>query len=261
MIKINFEEPNTEEWRYWRNECEKETKEIWKSVRTRDDFKIGDLYKNKFIKKNIYMSKEGPFHGKCAYCESYLTDFQPGTIDHFRPKKAVIDEKDNQVMIKDKDGNDLPHPGYFWLAYAWQNLLPTCAYCNEKAKRDRFPVRGKHAVSPKELCDEQPLLINPIVDNPEEHLAIEISTGLMIHKSNRGEMSIKILELNIREQLLEERFKAILFVKAKLVELKNNSPQKADSMKYLQKIVNGEFAFSLAARTALYQWLKDEFSF
>src|SRR5512134_2434187 len=43
------------------------------------------------------------FHGKCAYCESPLSDAGPGDIENFRPK-----------LLR---GDDRHRDHYWWLAY------------------------------------------------------------------------------------------------------------------------------------------------
>jgi hypothetical protein len=52
--------------------------------------------------------------------------------------------KNKVVQVKDEHGNDVIHPGYFWLAYHWKNLLPACHICNRNGKRDLFPVKNTH---------------------------------------------------------------------------------------------------------------------
>jgi uncharacterized protein (TIGR02646 family) len=86
------------------------------------------------------------FLGKCAYCEVQFVLDQTGDVEHFRPKAGVVDEHDQRV----------DHPGYYWLAYEWSNLLPSCSKCNRLTKTkdgrrvgkgERFPVMGRRASS------------------------------------------------------------------------------------------------------------------
>ena len=62
--------------------------------------------------------------GKCAYCESFYAGTQPVDVEHYRPKGKV-------------DGM-AGHPGYWWLAGRWENLLPSCIDCNRK-RRQKTP--------------------------------------------------------------------------------------------------------------------------
>lgn len=55
------------------------------------------------------------FHGKCAYCEK-LIEKGIAEVEHYRPKGAIEGDA---------------HPGYWWLAFKWTNLLPTCPGCNK----------------------------------------------------------------------------------------------------------------------------------
>jgi hypothetical protein len=68
------------------------------------------------------------------------------------------------------------HPGYWWLAVRWDNLVPACGMCNTY-KTDRFPLEGSRAISPQDGSDleslqdlEKPLVLHPLVDEPEDHL-------------------------------------------------------------------------------------------
>jgi len=251
MIKITFDEPDTDEWKRWRKDCEKETEKLIQAAERREmrpDIPK-KLHRRRDIKE-IYRDKEGSFHGKCAYCECYITDFQPGDIEHFRPKRDVRDENDDPVMVKYVDDNPVPHPGYYWLAFDWKNLLPSCSICN-KEKKNRFPVIGPHAVVPEEVKDEKPLLINPVTDDPAKYLFVDIDTGLMGSDTDEGKMCIKIFSLNHRDRLPEERLKAINEVKAKLLDTMSNSPKKEDSLNQLHEMKQGKSSYSMAVRAAL----------
>lgn len=143
------------------------------------------IYKHGEVKAAL----EKLFAGKCAYCETFYSSTQPMDVEHYRPKGAV-------------DGDDA-HPGYWWIAMAWENLLPSCIDCNRKrnqitpkgdvsqvrlleetlkyssgslsgvGKKDSFPIAetGVRATQPDHLLvDEKPLLLNPCLDDPKEHL-------------------------------------------------------------------------------------------
>lgn len=56
-------------------------------------------------------------NGKCAYCESPTTVVAYGDVEHFRPKSK-----------------------YWWLAYCYENYLPSCTICNQRFKQDEFPL-------------------------------------------------------------------------------------------------------------------------
>lgn len=202
------------------------------------------------LKENLWRGfrdwmKRNVFHNKCAYCESKLTAY-PGDTEHFRPKGRVsvrrADGKLEVVKVVDEDGDEIPHPGYFWLAYHWQNLLPSCEFCNTAGgKKDIFPVRagnvavrkvqGKefddliekitqsrkssdvYYLEPKDLDRiEQRLLLHPTLDEPEQHIYFDMAGEA--HEwcgSEEGKKSIEVFDLNEQTKLearLEEQEEA-----------------------------------------------------
>src|SRR6185503_17962939 len=231
-------------------------------VESGEEWEVSNLYKSGKIKKEFFFAKAGPFGGRCAYCECYLNDFQHPDIDHFRPKKAVTDKDDNPAVILDKDGNKAHHQGYYWLAYEASNLLPTCKICNEPSaidgrkigKHNRFPVEADHyAVAPEGIPDEKPLLVNPTQEDPAQHLSVDLRTGLMTHCSPRGDMCIQIFGLNLRDQLVHDRKKAIDEVKAKLDTIIHNPDEAAKqrAADELKNIRDGKCAYAAAGKAML----------
>ncbi|MCY3818414.1 MAG: hypothetical protein OXH52_03480 [Gammaproteobacteria bacterium] len=130
-------------------------------------------------------------HNKCCYCERRTS----GRIDHFRPKGAVRQSR----------GSDRLRPGYYWLAYGWNNLVLACEDCNLK-KSDYFPLEdpGRRARSHLDSLDgEAPMLLNPYVErDPAQHLAFEGSACRP--RTERGRVTVAVLGLN-RPSLQEER--------------------------------------------------------
>lgn len=200
---------------------------------------------------------------KCAYCENAFQLNQAGDVEHFRPKGRVTDENDQVVYIGEGQKRQ-PHPGYFWLAYDWGNLLPSCWKCNRPSraadgrlvgKSTRFPVTGTHAV-PGDLGPlDVPLLINPFQEDPAEHLDMHIETGILFKKSERGEMCIKLLDLN-REGLPEERllvFEDVLLRAGAFHEalLSGDVKRSAKLEKDLLSFKIGSAQYALAGRKAL----------
>lgn len=263
---------NIPTWNRWRTECEKATQAclIIVALGQKPIFNK-NLYRRKSIKKTYFFSKGAPFYGKCAYCETYISDFQHGDVEHFRPKGAVTDENDKLIFLKnelgapvlDENNNPKPHPGYYWLAYDWRNLLPSCIKCNQAStigdkkigKHNRFPVVGTHAQKPEEIEDEQPLLINPASDDeqddPEKHLTIDTATGLLGHLSKRGEMCIEIFGLNPRDQLVKDRQRACRKVRSLLVEFIYNPARRGEIRANLVAVRKGERSYTMAAQAVL----------
>ena len=139
------------------------------------------------------------FHGKCAYCESFYAKTQPVDVEHYRPKGKVEGEG--------------AHPGYWWLAMVWTNLLPSCIDCNRRrgqrapdadspsmvrlqengdfdrsvplssGKEAAFPLAAGsfRAAGEDDDCDqEQRLLLDPTRDDPDLHLAFHIDRANLI---------------------------------------------------------------------------------
>jgi uncharacterized protein (TIGR02646 family) len=125
--------------------------------------------------------------GKCAYCEASTSTVAYGDVEHFRPKSV-----------------------YWWLAYCYDNYLFSCQICNQQHKKDNFPLRDgaerlDEPVLPAQATDddkeafvrgmcpdplvetdgmawevfaeacrnEQALLLDPYVDDPEQHFVWE----------------------------------------------------------------------------------------
>lgn len=264
MIKIDFQEPDTDEWREWQAQCEAEQQLHNEAIQRGDESKVKKrIYKGKDynIKSEVYMNIDGPFHGKCAYCESYIASDQDGGIEHFRPKNAVSDEDFKPVKIE-RDGETIDHPGYYWLCYKYTNFLPTCILCNEKrwhgdkliGKYTRFPVKGDYAIRPGEEDNEEPLLLNPVFVDPEEHLELQ-ETGIFNACTEEGQMCIDIFGLNIREALVEGRRKAFKDTKAKFktwwVALIFDLEEATELYQELMDVKKGKVPYSAGSRLAL----------
>lgn len=122
---------------------------------------------------------------KCAYCETPTKVVDYGDVEHFRPKSK-----------------------YWWLAYCYDNYLVSCAICNQRYKKDEFPVRNEQhrmqgpsvpatisdaqlkglvdrlTIDPVKEADGKPyqefyddmaaewaLLVNPYFEDPSEYFA------------------------------------------------------------------------------------------
>jgi hypothetical protein len=140
--------------------------------------------------------------GECAYCESKVLPVAPGDVEHFRPKSKVEGISD--------------HPGYYWLAYDINNLLPCCEGCNRaRAKMNSFPLADETRRGFSEVqgtSSEKPLLLNPFTDNPDAHIVFaapinDVPLGRACGRDERGEESVKRYHLN-RPDLLERRREA-----------------------------------------------------
>lgn len=151
------------------------------------------IIQNPEVKRALY----DLFNGKCAYCESKLRDIGELTVDTFRPQSGAMN----------LDGS-VSHDHYWWLAYEWKNLYPSCKVCNH-SKRTRFPVSGKRIQYDVDISVEKALLIDPCKkdDFKTLHFTYE-RNGKMYPKTERGNATIEILNLN-RTELVAQRKKVI----------------------------------------------------
>lgn len=260
MLKIDFAPPNTLEWTAWRERCDQATLELINQHETNGEIDFRDnLYKA--LKKEIYMNRTGPFSGKCVYCEQKIEGDQHGDIEHFRPKARVTDENDQPVMIE-HEGERKPHPGYYWLAYEWTNLVPSCVRCNQASigdtgnkigKRNRFPVQGEYALAPGQENDEEPLLLNPLFDDPNQHMRLIRDTGVLEPVTERGRTCIEIFGLNDRG-LPADRADKFDDIKNACCILVSKLAGGVDANKELFRLANvlkGSDEFSLAGQAAI----------
>jgi len=147
------------------------------------------------------------FRSKCAYCEARVGVNSKPDVEHFRPKSGVIDEHGDKF------------PGYWWLAGEWDNLLLACQTCNRRfrdgGKGNFFPIKGERAgpaTTGDALLSELPLLLDPTVDDPDEHL-IFLDDGTVVSETERGQTTIRIVALN-RPELVAARQRAIAAARA-----------------------------------------------
>jgi uncharacterized protein (TIGR02646 family) len=120
---------------------------------------------------------------KCCYCETKSTRSN-SDIEHFRPNKAY------SSSFK---GNSL-YPGYFWLAYNWDNLFLACQVCNQIFKNDFFPIQDEVAraqLNDLSIENEFSLFVHPSQDEPEND--IEYRESIPFGKTEKGKKTIAYL--------------------------------------------------------------------
>lgn len=279
-------------WEAWQKEAETATGDIihlWETTAkiAGSDFKStvwGDL-KAKLLAH--------VFHGKCAYCETNLGGArQSGHGEHFRPKLSPNYRPANNRHSPCKPAQvQRPeqtrfgrHPGYFWLAYDWRNLLPSCELCNTSGgKHNQFPLKdpghytllvklsakdprrsrarpsvawpGYFYLAPPDIDPlERPQLINPYFDSPEDHLTFD-ELGHIAAITERGEQTIKVCRLdddalNRRRQAELERVVSRVFA-ARLSQLtKGYAAGVHEAATNLVEAVRGTAEYSAAVLAA-----------
>jgi uncharacterized protein (TIGR02646 family) len=194
---------------------------------------------------SVKTALEELFHRKCAYCETPLgeVDWQ---VEHFRPKGAVAERLHD-------------HPGYYWLAYEWSNLYPSCAPCNQNrkdaplwgdpetgeaaGKASQFPVEDEamRAMSHEDdVSREKPLLLDPCSDEPEEGFRYNLLGEIQpVNGDNRAKVSIQVFHLTRRR--LRDRRKERIDAVVNLLKIirdrqnENDTAAATDFKDFLQK--------------------------
>jgi len=167
-----------------------------------------NIYGHKTVKDQLKTEQ----HHKCCYCESKFEDNGFGDVEHFRPKGAY----------KKNGENKLTYPGYYWLAYDWNNLMVSCERCNQEFKKNHFPLnnettRKRFHNDHKLLINEDRLLINPIEENPSIFFKFNDEIPVPIQNSLKGRKTIQFYGL---ERLNDSRLfhlqsvqRALAFIK------------------------------------------------
>lgn len=196
-----------------------------------------------YKRPEIKLALDQIFKGKCAYCETRFGADSDGAVEHYRPKGRLIAEG---------------HPGYWWLAAQWANLLLSCQHCNEvrgqiivtagmsmeeaarlhleviekptHGKGSQFPVRGVRRLPMSYKFDaEDALLIDPTRRDPREHLhfppdagislAVPVETGA--GPDAHGLATINVAALN-RYRLVRERTGVLMDLRRHVLELESS---------------------------------------
>lgn len=117
-------------------------------------------------------------HQKCWFSES-KDCFSYWDVEHYRPKKSA----------KDLDGTT--HEGYWWLAFAWQNLR-VCGNVGNRKKGTFFPLRegSKRVTEPEpkgELRDEDPFLLDPTDPDDPNLLSFNLEGRAILNPNVKDE--------------------------------------------------------------------------
>lgn len=164
-----------------------------------NELAFDDVYHHQDVKRQLMADQ----HYKCAYCER-AKNGDYGDVEHFRPKKGY----------NTSSGHPIIKPGYYWLAYNWDNLLFSCTECNRTYKRNLFPLKdaSQRDIAHQDISREEPLLINPAEETPGDYIRFEqyiIKPNLIGgQESEKGKETIQIFKLNDRKDLVERRRRA-----------------------------------------------------
>lgn len=151
-----------------------------------------DIYGHKSVKDVLRTAQRK----KCCFCEGVFEANAAADVEHYRPKKY------SQQAFK----RPRIFPGYYWLAYSWDNLFYCCQVCNRSHKKNVFPLLNPNSRARNHLQDvaaEEPLLLNPSGPaNPRDH--IKFRQDVAVGVTEAGEATVKVVGLN-RNDLSEDR--------------------------------------------------------
>ncbi len=195
---------------------------------------------------------------KCWYCEAEdIRSDMP--VDHFRPKQGVEGEPE--------------HPGYWWLAFDWENYRCACTFCNsrrtpdetEGGKQNHFPIfnSSDRAYAPEDDRDkENPAFLDPFDCDDYKLLWFDNDGKPMLNPNritdeNQTKVDNSITIYHFHEtRIVRERNKVRIKVERAVKELK--AAKKEGSIRTikqikskLQKMIRPSEKFSLTAEVYL----------
>ena len=224
------------------------------------------------------------FYRRCAYCERLISGAK-GDAEHYRPKGAVkrwdansedLVEPSCRIVDPVTEAEiTMGHPGYFWLAYDWRNLVLACGLCNSGiGKNERFDIQnadyvvllkledaevaamsedirprpskswpGYYYPSPAELDGlEKPLLLNPLNcagdRDPRKHLRFGVRGSVAaIDESVLGRACIEVFHLK-DEELRVDRQSAQEDFQSKYFDAKRKLDPEHPEQSEAQKLLN-----------------------
>lgn len=200
-----------------------------------------EIYAHDTVKRALLAAQ----HDKCAFCESKITHISYGDVEHFRPKAGY----------RQNNSEALSTPGYYWLAYEWDNLLLSCQLCNQRYKKNLFPLvdPATRATSHHDdLTQETPLFIQPAADHPEQYISFRREIPYAINDNARGESTIKSLGLDrttLNERRLD-RYEVLrhLYI---LIQLDPSAPESVEAQAYLARVTLDSAEYANMAKAAL----------
>lgn len=203
------------------------------------------------IRSSIYATAKAELekchYGKCCYCETRIDDHKPyadSHIEHWRP----------QYSWRQAIGEKRMRPGYYWLAYDWDNLFLSCSECNRQ-KNDVFPLANpKSRATDHEMLieDETPAILKPDgTEDPRAHIRFENEKP--VSDTCLGKKTIEVLKLDSEahaprkrhfEELEKARRLAISFASSTVAKLREDAE---DARQFVVDAVNADRPYSSMA--------------
>tara|TARA_R100000935_G_C2841765_1_gene171550 strand:+ start:8424 stop:10733 length:2310 start_codon:yes stop_codon:yes gene_type:complete len=211
-------------WREFASKGEAELRELI-SADPSGTLSVRHIHNTHFFRrtKEVKLILAACSEGACHICGLPVTSVLTGDLEHFRPRINAGNTR--------KDRNSPRH--YWWLLYDWDNLQLLCPICN-RYKASLFPISGERAVEGSRGADldaEGALLLNPFVDDPNEHLSLSDS-GILFHESEQGKTTVEVYHLN-REELVEHRLQ-LLHRYQRIVRMQNVALISGDTVVWKQ---------------------------
>lgn len=140
---------------------------------------LSSIYNSDIVRETLETIQKN----KCCYCETKSTRSN-NDVEHFRPKAAY----------SSNFKGDRRYPGYFWLAYDWDNLFLACQVCNQIFKNDFFPIEDETTrgqLNNFSVENEITFVVHPSIDEPSEE--IEYRGSIPFGKTEKGKKTIAYL--------------------------------------------------------------------
>ena len=181
-------------------------------------------------------------YDKCCFCESPVTQVAYGDVEHFRPKGGYRQTADDP----------LEKPGYYWLAYDWNNLYFSCQICNQRHKGNLFPLgdANRRAKSHHDhITDEAPLFVDPGAMNPEEFITFNEEQPVPVNNNIIGRTTITALGLD-RLKLNEARLERLAYLKffKNVLESLPGTSLAEEAGDFIEKAKSNESRYAAMAR-------------
>ena len=152
-------------------------------------------------------------HGKCMYCEVFVSESSFGEVEHIKPKSIF--------------------PA---LEFDWNNLGFVCQRCNN-SKGNKYDAALE--------------IVNPYSENPEEFLIASGSYVFQKQGNARGEKTIRDVDLN-RNELLEKRQELISRIQKSIdAAFRTPEPLRNDLIAELKKEAEQDKEFSFVVKQRL----------
>ncbi len=187
-------------------------------------------------------------NNKCCFSEAKFDRDYPN-VEHFRPK--------GKVDPYPKGAPD--YPGYYWLAYSWENLFFCKAAINSSDKRNYFPLElgSTRNRSHHDDFKEKPLLIDVSKEDPRDFIRFRNDEPYGV--DSRGKFNVEFFNLRHPDlaEARRERFKILKVIKEAVEKLIDGGIDKIQCKDLIDKLriaMEPDQEFSSMAIDFLQDW-------